>query len=130
MPNIFVYGTLKQHHGNHGLIRQCGGRLIGTYRTIPKYCLYESGIPFLWYGTHRVEGEVYHIPDEQLTHIDRLEGHPTSYTRLPVVLENWDHRNNPPVEAYLYKVDGRGRDLPPASVNDQNIQVYQRHIHY
>lgn len=95
--NIAVYGTLKQGHGNHGLLT--GERwefyernslehdykpaeFLGVHR-IHGYGLYSAWIPFAVPTEGRsIAVEVYRVVEPgMLSLLDRLEGHPRNYTR-------------------------------------------------
>ena len=96
---IFVYGTLKKHHHNHYLVE--GSEFLGPAKTLRKYSLYESGIPYVIENdqTSEIHGEVYRVDDLTLERLDQLEGHPDWYERKEVeVLIN----NDKTILAWLY----------------------------
>jgi len=72
---VFVYGTLKQGHGNH--------HLLGSARLIGRGLLKGMGLYDLGYfpcivpeGTEVVTGELYgDVSDDVLASLDRLEGY-------------------------------------------------------
>lgn len=84
MPTkIFVYGSLKRGYPNHELI--AGQEYLGQARTENGYKLYEVVLPVLVIeGDDYIEGELYNCDDNAIFYLDRLEGHPALYTRLPV----------------------------------------------
>jgi gamma-glutamylcyclotransferase (GGCT)/AIG2-like uncharacterized protein YtfP len=72
--------------GNHRLLAHA--RLIGRARTTARFTLVSLG-PFpamLDSGSTAILGELYEVNDETLARLDRLEGHPSFYTRTPIVL--------------------------------------------
>lgn len=103
---IFVYGTLRRGSSNHRYLEQA--RFAGEARTRRGFRLYDLGhYPGIIRdgGQGRVRGEVYALDDETLAEVDRLEGHPTFYRRVPLVLDGGLE-----VETYvlrLEQVDGR-----------------------
>jgi gamma-glutamylcyclotransferase (GGCT)/AIG2-like uncharacterized protein YtfP len=98
MHRVFVYGTLKQGHGNHRLLSaatfvgRCIARLpyrfvdLGSFpglvRTNPNYTLSDVREDFP--ASRMVGGEVYEVNDQQLLGLDYLEGHPRFYERFEV----------------------------------------------
>ena len=87
---LFVYGTLKQHHHNHHLLST--SKYLGTVKTIEKYSLFVSTIPFVSKHpqTSVIHGELYSVDDCTLARLDRLEGHPQWYKReeVDILLDN------------------------------------------
>ena len=71
---IFVYGTLRKGGGLNFKIQDLKEPL-GTFRTLPKYTLYDMGCPCLSAGGETsVVGEVYHINDlSEIAHIHNME---------------------------------------------------------
>lgn len=72
---VFVYGTLRKHERNHGLLSSSGciasqcwitGRLVDTGYGFPAVLLDEGG---------RVYGELYKVSESTLEQLDRLEGY-------------------------------------------------------
>lgn len=89
---VFVYGTLKQNHPNYDLMKHSAkGEYIGdtvienatmhSLGPFPAVCLNDE-------EGYSVQGEVYDV--ENITPIDRLEGHPTFYQRHKVNTEYGD----------------------------------------
>lgn len=87
--SIFVYGTLQRGEPNHGLIAR-RALFLGEGLTEPVFQLRNLGaFPGLVFGgTSAVSGEVYAVDTSTLAAIDALEGHPTFYRRIPIVLSN------------------------------------------
>jgi gamma-glutamylcyclotransferase (GGCT)/AIG2-like uncharacterized protein YtfP len=102
---VFVYGTLKRGHYNHG--RLAAARFVCDAKTVPGYRLFDVG-----YYPAMVEdragisvyGEIFEVDDETLEDLDRLEGHPHYYRRQPICVEGFDR----PVWGYLYTRETRG----------------------
>lgn len=72
---VFVYGTLRQGQGNHGLLE--GATRVGELGMI-RGLLYVSpyGLPAVIPGQGQVIGECYELKDpEQLAILDNLEGY-------------------------------------------------------
>lgn len=79
MRKVLVYGSLKQGYGNHRVMQEAGGELIGKH-TLSGFDMHSlGGFPAIVRGEGRVECEVYQV--ENLAPLDRLEGHPTFYKR-------------------------------------------------
>ena len=97
---VFVYGTLLQGEGNHDLL--AGAEFVGAARTPPGYALRDLGaFPGLVDGgEHAVDGEVYLVGPDTLARLDRLEGHPSWYRRVPIALDDGST-----VETYLLPPD-------------------------
>lgn len=88
MNHVFVYGTLKSGHGNHGYLR--GATFVGTGVTTRPFFMCDTGgfpVVFDIEKRHNVTGEVYEVTDEQLRAMDRLEGHPVMFHRTEVVVD-------------------------------------------
>lgn len=86
MPiRVFVYGTLKQGHGNHRLLAQ--SKFLGRCVVKDKHRLVSlGGFPGLVATPgddeeRPVSGEVYQVNEETLLSLDFLEGHPRFYER-------------------------------------------------
>ena len=97
--HLFTYGTLRKGFSNSHLLD--GAKYVGTAKTLEKYSLYESGIPFVFkdQSVSHIFGELYRVDELTLTIIDRLEGHPECYRREKVQVVNEEGRN---VTAWLY----------------------------
>lgn len=104
-PKVFVYGTLKQGHGNHRLLR--GATLLGRSYVEGPWRLHDLGaFPAVVQAeaTARVFGEVYLVDSDILGRLDILEGYPSFYTRTKVPTQfskAWMYHINPDsVERY------------------------------
>lgn len=87
MQLVAVYGTLKEHQGNHSVMVHSKGELVGTTKTAPKYTMYEGGFPRVVEGGDcPITVEVYSVDD--LSMLDRLEGHPSHFKRELVDVED------------------------------------------
>jgi gamma-glutamylcyclotransferase (GGCT)/AIG2-like uncharacterized protein YtfP len=85
---VFVYGTLMYGEPNQGWLR--GAPLVGCRHTAPRYMLVSLG-PYPAMrggGTTSVAGELYEVDDTALHAVDRFEGVPTLYRRVPVLLSD------------------------------------------
>ena len=98
---VAVYGTLKEGYGNHHVLG--GSKLIGKGRTMNKYPMVSSGIPFVFprkgEGEHVVV-ECYMVDKYDMQSVDGLEGHPTNYVRRKTYIRLDD--NVTIVSAWLY----------------------------
>lgn len=88
MNIIFVYGTLKRGLGNSRFLdRQ---EFIGEAETSPDYKLFDGGaFPAMVECPStgvKVKGEIWRVDNNCKKSIDRLEGIPHMYRRIPVVL--------------------------------------------
>lgn len=101
--NILVaaYGTLREGYGNNRLIPE--GSHIGKGKTLERYTMTSSGIPFVSKTpTTQIVVDVYSIDEDTLKRLDRLEGHPDWYEReiIPIVMDDstvlnaWLYFNN------------------------------------
>jgi gamma-glutamylcyclotransferase (GGCT)/AIG2-like uncharacterized protein YtfP len=87
MHRMFVYGTLMRGEPNHRLL--AAARFLGAAKTAPGYRLFDLGAcPAMTTGDQAVDGELFEVDAETLARIDRLEGHPTYYVRLAILLED------------------------------------------
>jgi gamma-glutamylaminecyclotransferase len=103
MHRLFVYGTLRNGYGNHTLIkdsiREEDSKLKG-------FDMYTHGLfPFIVEGKGEVNVESYVVDDYTLQGVDRLEGHPTFYTRTKVKDVNGREGNT-----YVYRHDTTSLD--------------------
>lgn len=84
MTKVFVYGTLKEGHGNHDYLRT--SKLIRR-AYVPGFLLINTtGYPYAFEAepTDFVIGEVYEVDDKTLENLDSLEGYPSHYNRAKV----------------------------------------------
>lgn len=98
---LFVYGTLKEGHGNNRLLE--GSKKIGVGITKKKFGMYSRHIPYVVDDeeTTNIKGELYEISNSTLSRCDLLEGHPRFYERklIDVIVDNtfykaWCYINN------------------------------------
>lgn len=81
---VFVYGTLKAGHANHGPLE--GAELIGRGYIEGNFTLVDLGfypgvVKIPGNETNRVWGEVYRVSPTVLGILDTIEGHPHFYKR-------------------------------------------------
>jgi gamma-glutamylaminecyclotransferase len=83
---LFVYGSLCAGEPNHRLLLRA--TLVGTGRTEPRFTLHDHGAfpAMVAGGMQAIVGEVYEVDDVTLAALDRLEGVPTFYQRVPIAL--------------------------------------------
>ncbi len=86
---VFVYGTLKEGFRLHGALK--GSGMVGRSR-IRGYMLYlgEDSYPAVILASKGpwVHGEVYTVNQETIEHLDRIEGVPRLYNRVPIYATN------------------------------------------
>ena len=72
---IFVYGTLRKRFNNHHLL--ASSNFIGAAKTVEKYTMYTSGIPFVAKSPEisHITGELYSVTPETLACVDELESY-------------------------------------------------------
>lgn len=72
---IFVYGTLKSGHINHGLLGD--SKLVGIGLTCSRYRMFCNGaFPMICKNRslgYQITGELYDVDDETLARLDQLE---------------------------------------------------------
>lgn len=85
MPNthtVFVYGTLRRGQSNHLLLESSphlgDTRVRGRMFSLGAY----PAITLRAEPSESVYVEAYRVTDKTLAELDRLEGHPTFYTRM------------------------------------------------
>ena len=88
---VFVYGTLKEGHGNHAayLEGNAGAKLLGRCYISGAVGIADLGFFPCVVKTHdgidrKVVGEVYNVDSTTLDALDCLEGHPDWYKREKV----------------------------------------------
>lgn len=107
---VFVYGSLRKGMLNHQVLETIGVLYIGEYKTTNNYFmvgLKSKAYPYVVNEDINnnlvkgpIYGEVYAVSDEVLSHLDKLEGHPYSYTREIVNVNNEEQI----LRAYIYIV--------------------------
>ena len=98
---VSVYGTLRPGFGNNRLLNT--SEHLGTGKTVEKYTLRASGIPFVSKEPlHNVVVDVYKVDNDTLDRLDGLEGHPEWYKREQIPVKVGDKT----MTAWLYFNDG------------------------
>lgn len=92
MIRVLVYGTLKEGHANHRLIKAAGGQFLGYDSLSGPFRMVDmTGFPGVVMEeadddeeikTSTIYGELWGIEPEGLAAIDLLEGHPNFYRRF------------------------------------------------
>merc|ERR1712194_707097 len=93
--NVFVYGTLMSGLGNNRKLepQDISGvevsRLLGVGCTCQRFQMFAAGVPFVDPDVPhtRIQGEVWEVSIAILERLDKLEGHPDWYFRMPVDIE-------------------------------------------
>lgn len=112
---VFVYGTLKQGHGNHHFLN--GAEFVGKGKIsaglfkMVSLGAFPAILPSYGEKTSSIKGELYVVTDEQLKGLDMLEGYPDFYDRIAVSVEldngaGWTN-------ALTYYIDHPGKDERP-----------------
>ena len=119
---VFVYGTLREGHGNNRLIPQ---DVTGEDATTDDDFVMTaySGFPAVYLPQHEDEGtiitgEVYEVDDATLERLDGLEGHPHWYKRQQVLVRMENGRSG---YAWIYIMQGE-RQGPVIESGDYNNQ--------
>lgn len=96
MAYVFVYGTLKKKHGNHGVLNRAP--FIGDGITNSReFTMFDGGFPYVSdqfsdsKDNGSVVGELYEVTsDITMSNLDRLEGVPHMYVRKDVTVTTLD----------------------------------------
>lgn len=92
MTRVFVYGSLKRGHSNHGLLESA--KYVGRDMVLGPFEMYSLGyFPGVVDKGREADispiyGEVYEVDKEGLAALDLLEGHPDFYCREKLTTEN------------------------------------------
>jgi gamma-glutamylaminecyclotransferase len=98
---LFIYGTLKRGRHNHRYLS--GQKYICNVHTGPLYSLVVSGLPFLLKRPGMgCMGELWDVSEHCLAKLDRLEGHPDFYERVPIVVRNPKTNEKYSAETYIH----------------------------
>jgi gamma-glutamylcyclotransferase (GGCT)/AIG2-like uncharacterized protein YtfP len=83
---VFVYGTLRRGQVNHHWLEGCGfeGEVTMTGLVLHDLGPFPMAVP----GDGVVHGELYRLEAMALSALDRLEGYPRLYDRLPRPLDD------------------------------------------
>lgn len=92
LTRVFVYGTLKQGHGNNYLLKDSkfiGKDLVDEMALIdigpyPVAVDAKEGSPM------QIQGEVYEVDEDTMRNLDALEGYPHLYSRKQVRTVSWN----------------------------------------
>lgn len=106
---VAVYGTLKKGRSNSYLLSGCGCRFLGEGKTVNKFAMYASGIPFVTdkEQVSNIQVEVYQVSKLLLEgQLDSLEGHPEWYQRRKTEVEITNEKGEIELlNAWLYFFD-------------------------
>ena len=115
MTKVFVYGSLRKGHGNHGLLHSA--KFLRQDITSPEFTMYDLGAfpAVTTEGGTAIHGELYEVDDETFQRLDILEGYPDFYDRM--LLSFGEDR------AWMYFIDdmGRGNIVETGNWNDRRI---------
>ena len=95
---VVVYGSLKEGFGNYKYHLGNANRLRDC-ETLPQYSLFSLGsFPgVIRGGKTSIQLEMYEVTEEELSSLDRLEGHPRFYEREVITTSEGD--------AWIYLLD-------------------------
>lgn len=115
--HLAVYGSLKKGFHNHKYMDPRIFGFVGSFITAGRYHMVSAvGYPIVYKNpcTHNIEVEVYKLANgvDDLSQLDRLEGHPDHYRREPVLLGG----GSPVAKAWMYL-----QERPP----EQRMLYYQ-----
>lgn len=111
---IFVYGSLRQAHVNHQLLKNASYHGVGS--TVKKYSMYISGgYPYVICSEDRypIVGELYSVDGSTLDQLDKMEGHPHYFVRreVGVIVGEAEY------SAWMYVREHHGRLLSSGDFN-------------
>lgn len=105
---IAAYGTLRKGWGNSRLVDIPSNKYIGEGKTVEKYTMRSSGIPYLSKEPMvNITVDLWEIDKDSLIKVDALEGHPKWYKRELVPVEV----NNKIYNAYIYFNEGSNANI-------------------
>ena len=89
MHKVFVYGSLKQGFGNHGILTGAL-YLATTWTQAQTFKMLSLGhFPGVQEGgSHAIEGELYEVDNHTLYQLDKLESNGSLYQRVETLLAN------------------------------------------
>lgn len=101
---VAVYGTLRQHCGNDGLLR--GSPMEGIYEVRHHQMYTENyGFPYVHYSpTSSIVVEVYEVDDDTMLNLDALEGYPVHYQRKMIPYYDNSNGTSAVGTAWMYYV--------------------------
>jgi len=116
---VFVYGTLKKGRNNHHFLE--GAKYLGEAAAGRDYSLQVCGLPFMQKKAGAgVVGELYEVTPTMLKQLDRLEGHPSVYTRTKINVYDVEvGMSIHDVEAYLYN-----KKIPAFGEIEHDVRSY------
>lgn len=124
--NVFVYGTLKHGFSNH-FYYMTDSDYVDDAFTLEKHAMIGEGNHFPYVlgvneAGHHIKGEVYEVPASSLSRLDRLEGYPTHYDRVPteVVLSNGEK-----ITALMYVK----KTVTAANLNEKSIEEFKKPVY-
>ena len=101
---VFVYGSLKVGHYNHGLLSSAA--FISTHITEPHFTLLDLGEypAVLCQGDTCIHGEIYSVDATTFIALDELEDYPDMYDRILIPTEFG--------EAWMYTLAQQDNNYP------------------
>lgn len=132
LTKVFVYGTLKQGFNNHPLI--AASNFLFSATSVAKWCMIGEDMPFPYLlkqdyrgdlGGLNIKGEVYEVDDDTLARLDRLEGYPTHYTKVPIIVRPAGQFSNVVATVYI-KTRVTATDLEKPFIDNFNPYTMDR----
>ena len=103
---LFVYGTLKsifRNEMNNPTAPMQNVKLVGKYETKERWTLADFGpYPGMIPGNSGVVGELWEVPDDRMTQLDRYEGVPNLFRRCDVEVAPVGSEDYEWVESYVF----------------------------
>jgi gamma-glutamylcyclotransferase (GGCT)/AIG2-like uncharacterized protein YtfP len=79
---VFVYGTLKRGYANHRVMLRADGKYLGEAVVSGYACINTPWYPYaIKQANAKIKGEVFELENENIVHLDTLEGYPSHYDR-------------------------------------------------
>lgn len=117
---VFVYGTLRNGHSNHHLLKEAYCYGIGS--TEASYAMYHiGGYPYVTSSEARypIVGELYAVDDDTLGALDSMEGHPRYYERRETNVMVCDNH----YIAWMYFRDPPGLLMQSGDYNEARVDM-------
>lgn len=114
---VFVYGTLRNGHSNHHLLKEAHCYGIGS--TEAAYAMYLlGGYPYVTGSETRypIVGELYAVDGDTLKTLDSVEGHPRYYERREITVIVGEERHL----AWMYFRNPQGVLMQGGDFNEAN----------
>lgn len=122
---LAVYGTLKEGYGNNRLIKSAGLTALGTaYSEESSFYMTGEAFPIVYKNAPKAVSSQFGVElygfntEDQLNHIDALEGHPNWYKREEI---NFINEDGEVIKAFTYLQDYE--DLDTARIRHSSARI-------